>query len=312
MALSLANIRGLLAVAEHLSFRRAAESLQLGQPALSAQIRALEESVGVALVARTTRDVRLTPEGERFVNQMRRLFGEMDTVVQSLRDPGQLIGGRVTFSCIPTVASQLFPQVIAAFQEEHPSVVVEMLDEATTLLERRILSREADFGIGGEPRWRDELEFTHLFSDSFVLLCPHDHRLAGRATVGLAELVEEPLITLTKGSNIRATTEAYFAAKGRSFAPAFTLMQHYTIGPMVEIGLGVALLPVAATFGLREQAGLRVVPLKEKDFVREIGLVKRKGEPLTAAADAFYRTTVQAVEARQPRAQARKLRTRAR
>ncbi|HSV83839.1 MAG TPA: LysR substrate-binding domain-containing protein, partial [Ramlibacter sp.] len=127
----------------------------------------------------------------------------------------------------------------------------------------------------------------------------------------LAELVDEPLITLTKGSNIRATTEAYFAAKGRPFAPAFTLMQHYTIGPMVETGLGVALLPVAATFGLREQAGLRVVPLKEKDFVREIGLLKRKGEPLTAAADAFYRATVQAVEAGHPRAQA-KPRSRAR
>ncbi len=298
MSFSLANIRGLLAVADHLSFSRAAESLQLGQSALSAQIRALEDSVGVALVARTTRDVKLTPQGERFVNQMRRLVTEMDGVVQTLRDPGMLAGGRVAFACIPTVASQLFPSVIADFRRSHPSVAVEMFDEATTLLERRVLSREVDFGIGGAPRWRDELEFTHLFTDRFVLLCRHDHRLARRAGVQLSDLADEDLITLGKGSNIRTTTDAYFATHQRKFSPAFVLLQHYTIGPMVVAGLGIALLPMAATAGWNEPE-LRVVPIRDKNFAREIGFVKRKGEALGVAAETFYRAILDAVRAGQ-------------
>ncbi|WP_296555490.1 LysR family transcriptional regulator [Pigmentiphaga sp.] len=295
MALSLANIRGLLALAEHLSFRRAAEALNLGQPALSAQIRALEDAVGVALVSRTTRDVRLTPEGERFVAQMRRLTAEMDSVVAALRDPALLLAGRVAFSCIPTVAAHIFPKVIKRFRDKHPGVAIEMHDEETVRLERRILSREVDFGIGGVPRWRDELEFTRLAHDPFVLVCAKTHPLARRGKVHLEEALQYPLISLSKGSNIRATTETYLSRQGYSFSPAYSLKQHYTIGPMVEAQLGISLLPNTAAASLKVSPRLRVIPLDHPDFTRELGLIKRIGEPLTPVAEAFYQATAQAL-----------------
>jgi len=296
LTFSLSNIRGFLAVAEHLHFRRAAGALDISQPALSAQIRALEATLGVRLVARTTRRVQLTPDGERFRMRTRRLFEEMEAVVSEIRDPQQLKRGQVVFSCIPTVAAHVFPNVIGKFKRHYPGMAIRIIDEPALALERRIISREVDFGIGVRPRWHEDLEFTPIVEDPFVAVFRMDHPLAKHAKVEIDQVLQYPIISLSKGSNVRATIEAYFERTKRSFVPAYDLMHHYTIGAMVEAGLGITLLPSMATAMINSSSRLKIAALNEPGFSRHIGLIKRTGETLSPAAFEFYQFTLKAMK----------------
>ena len=248
------------------------------------------------LVARTTRRVQLTPDGERFVTRMRRLFEEMEAVVREMRDPRMLERGRVVFSCNPMVAAYVFPGVIEKFKRRYPGVTIEIIDEPTLALERRIISREVDFGIGAMPRWREELEFTLIVEDPFVAVFRRDHPLAKRARVSIDQVLQYPIISLSKGSNVRATIEAYCERTKRSFVPAYDLIHHYTIGAMVEAGLGITLLPSMATAMMKYSSRLKIAALNEPKFSRHVGLIKRTGETLAPAAFEFYQFTLQAMK----------------
>jgi len=288
MSISLINIRGLLAVAEHLSFKRAAEALQIGQPALSAQIRSLENSIGVQLVARTTRDVKLTAEGERFVARMRRLHAEMEAAVAAVRSGHELTDGRISFACIPSMAAHLLPRVIARFKTHYPGMTVDMFDVAAPAIERHIIDREVDFGIGGAPRQRDELDFTLVTRDPFVLVCHKSHELAGQTRVSLAQALEYPQVAMGRSSNIRAALDAHLATLGLNYQPAYGLAQFTTVGALVEANLGVALLPLAAVSLIRRMPDVRIIPFDDPGFARPVGLLTRRSESLSPAGEAFF------------------------
>lgn len=297
---SLSALRGFLTLAQQLHFRRAAKTLAITQPALSNQIKALEQSLGVRLFARTTRWVRLTPEGERLLRHARRVLSDLDSVFVEMSNPGAPPRGTVTFACIPTIAGHIFPHIINEFQNQHPEIKVTMIDEATVEMERRIANREADFGVGGSPRRTNELAFASIFSDPIVLVCRSDHVLARRARIAIDEVLSLPFISLSKELNVRHTIESYFALAGRTFEPRYELIHHYTVGAMVEAGLGVAFLPSQATVMMRASPLLKILPTDEPAFARHVGLITRRGETLSPAADSFYAFTVAAMRRAAP------------
>jgi LysR family carnitine catabolism transcriptional activator len=292
-AFSERRLRGFLAVARHLNFRRAAAEIGVTQPALSAQIRVLEKGVGLALFNRTTRHVELTTEGARFVGRARRLLEELDSAVGELHQDVGLERGTVAFSCIPTIAATAFPKIIKAFKINHPGVRVQMTDDTTTAMERRILNGDVDFGVGGEPGWRgDELEFSLITEDPFVLVCRKDHPLALRRRVPIREVVAYPIISLSTGSNVRTTITRCMEADGLTFVPDYELIHHYPVGAMVEAGLGVTLLPSMACGMLLKSRVLRFIELDDRRYSRAVGLIKRRGVMLSPAAERFYALVV--------------------
>jgi len=297
---SLNTLRGFLTLAQYLHFRRAAKALGITQPALSNQIKALERSLGLRLFARTTRWVRLTPEGERFLRRARRVLSELDSVFMEMSNPGAPPRGSVTFACIPTIAGHIFPRIINEFQNQHPEITVAMIDEATVEMERRIANREVDFGVGGSPRRTNELAFASVFSDPFVVVCRSDHALARRGRVAIGDILNLPLISLSKESNVRHSIESYFSLSGRTFEPRYELIHHYTVGAMVEAGLGVAFLPSQATDMMRGSPLLKIIPTDEPAFARHVGLITRRGETLSPAADSFYAFTVASMRREAP------------
>jgi DNA-binding transcriptional LysR family regulator len=288
MSVSLTKIRGFLHVARHLNFRRAAEELKITQPALSGQIKALEAELGVNLFARTTRSVRLTTDGERFLLRSRRLMEAFDSTVVDMAQGASLERGTVTFSCIPTIAAHAFPRIIREFKRHHPGVRVEMTDDTTVAMERRILSGEVEFGIGGSPRWTDELEFAPILEDPFVVMCRKDHALARFSRVSIDRVLKYPIVSLGKGSNVRNTLAAYFTKAERRFEPEYELIHHYSIGALVEAGLGITLLPSMACDMIRTSSALRLVALDDRKFTRAVGLITRRGQSLSPAAHRFY------------------------
>jgi DNA-binding transcriptional LysR family regulator len=169
-----------------------------------------------------------------------------------------------------------------------------------------------DFGVGGEPGARgDELEFSPIADDPFVLVCRKDHPLAARDKVPIREVLAYPQISLTPNSNVRTTLARCMEADGLAFAPDYEMIHHYPVGAMVEAGLGVTLLPSMACGMLRKSSVLRIVVLDDKRYSRAVGLIKRRGVMLSPAAQRFYALVVKSLGATRtsPRAPSRASRT---
>lgn len=287
MDLSLTQIRGFISVARNLNFRRAAEELRITQPALSAQIKSLEKTLGVMLLARTTRTVRLTTDGERFLPRARRLLDAVQTTFADMASGSQLERGTVTFSCIPTIAAHAFPRMIREFKRHHPGVRVEMIDDETVNMERRIQNGEVDFGIGGMPRVMDQLDFAPVLEDPFVVMCRKDHPIGKLSKVSIDRILKFPIVSLGKGSNVRNALIGHFGRLGHAFTPEYEVIHHYSLGAMVDAGLGITLLPSMACDMIRGWPSLRVVPIDDRKFTRPVGVIKRRGEALSSTAERF-------------------------
>lgn len=291
----LSKIRTFAAVAAQGSFRKASEQLHLSQPALSTHIRDLEEALGIPLFHRTTRSVRLTAEGERFLVRARRALDEIESGIVELRDQAMLQRGRVVVACVPTIACHMLPKVLASFSRQYPGIEVKVRDEYAQVLARDVAERVADIGVGPFLERADDLDFLSLTVDRFVAVFPQNHPLGSNARVQLKELTKYPLLTLASGTNVRAILEQAFAENGMPFRPAYEVFNHYTLGGMVEEGLGVTILPSMALSMLSNPL-LKTAMIVNPRIVREIGIIQRRDQAPTPAVTAFLQALLTSVK----------------
>lgn len=283
---SLTKLRSFAAVAENGSFRKASIQLHLSQPALSAHVSDLEQSLGIPLFHRTTRTVALTVEGERFLVRTRRALDEIESALLEIRDQTELQRGRVIVAAVPMIACHVIPKVLALFSQRHPLIKVQILDVIGQTMARQILDRDVDIGIGPSPGRNDDLEFLPILRDLLVAVFPEKHELAGKRGVRLEELAELQLLTLATGTTVRSDLDRAFERKGLSLRPAYEVFQQYTLGGMVEAGLGVALLP-AMSLSMLRTARLKAVPIVDPEIVREVGLIQRRDQNHRPSVRAF-------------------------
>jgi LysR family transcriptional regulator, carnitine catabolism transcriptional activator len=291
----LSKLRTFAAVAAQGSFRKASEELHLSQPALSAHIRDLENTLGIPLFHRTTRSVRLTTEGERFLVRARRALDEIESGVIEMRDEATLHRGRVAVACIPTIACHVLPRVVASFSKTYPGIEIRITDEYAQMLVRRVADREADLGIGPFLDRTEDLDFRSFTRDRFVAVFPQQHPLADKPTVRLKELTRYPLLTLASGTNVRARLEQAFAAQNLSFRPAFEVFNHYTLGGMVEAGLGVTILPSMALSMLSNPL-LKTALITKPQITRDLAIIQRRDQAAAPAVKAFLAVLSQHVK----------------
>src|SRR5215475_1071214 len=171
MRLDTLGVEAFLAIAEHGSFRKAAAALHITQTALSRRLKNLEDLLGVRLVERTTRSVALTPVGESFLPQARRLMGDLTRALVELRETGQSQRGDVSIACVPTVGVQYLPRIIQAYAARFPENRIQILDHASSGVADAVLRREAEFGINIAGPHHPDLVATPLLEDRFVLVC---------------------------------------------------------------------------------------------------------------------------------------------
>lgn len=284
--LSLAKIRGFIAVAELGSFKLASDAIGRTQPALTTQIADLEKTLGVKLFARTTRKTILTREGKRFLVSARRALDELDNAVHELRDTAALNRGRVSLGCVPTLAAHVLPPVVAEFTRAYPAIEVVICDEVSLVLQEKVSNGELDFALCPEPGRHQSLTFDVIFTDWFVVAYADGHRFSGRSAVPLAEILAEDNLTLVKGTNLRETLDREIARQGLRFVPRYELYNHYSLGGMVEGGMGVTMLPYHA-FPMLRSPRLANAPIIEPRIGREVGIVKSNWRPVTPAAQTF-------------------------
>ncbi|WP_163557631.1 LysR family transcriptional regulator [Halomonas sp. NO4] len=284
--MTLKQLRAFLAVAQTLSFTQACEHLHLSQPALSLAIKGLEESLGGRLLIRTTRSVRLTPEGESLVPLAKRLLADWDNAEEVMRQRFTLQLGRLALAAMPSFACNQLPAVLMAFRRQHPRIEVTVHDVINEQVIDMVRRQRVELGIAFEPAAGDGLAFTPLFEDRFVAVVPPDSPLADATTLRWAELLRDDFITLQRPSMVRLLLEQELAEQGIELPVAFESHQLATVGRMVASGLGVSAVPALCRQQMHELGG-RCLPLTEPIIARPVGVLSPAGQELSVAAQAM-------------------------
>jgi len=272
---SLRQLECALAVAEHLSFRRAAESLFLSQPALSLQVRQLESLLGTRLFERDRRRVLVTPEGEELLPRARAVLLAADGLVEAARGQLDPARGVLRLGVIPTVAPYVLPGVVGPLRKRFPGLRLLLREDRTAQLVELVSDGKLDLALLALEADLASLETLALYSDPFVLAVPSGHALSQRKVARPQDLAEEEVLLLEDGHCFRDQALALCARAGAREAGDFRATSLNTLVRMVAIGTGVTLLPaMAVPAEVRPQDRLVTLPL-ERRHARTIGLAWR-------------------------------------
>lgn len=280
------DLRAFLAVLELSSFNEAAKHLNLSPPALSRRIKAFEEAVGAQLVERTTRRVAPTQIGRELMPLVRRLVDEFEDSILSISDLGGRHRAQVTLASLPTAAFYFLPRVIEAFNARYPGIRFRIMDLSAEEGLDAVANGEVEFGINITSATRDDLLFTPLLEDPFVLACRRDHPFAGSRTLPWTALEGHPLIGVSKKSGNRAVLDQALATQQLDLNWFYEVNHLSTSLGLVEAGIGVSVLPRLAT-PQREHPLIATIRLEKPTVSRSIGLVERRAARLSPSALRF-------------------------
>jgi DNA-binding transcriptional LysR family regulator len=280
----LIDLRALVAVADGQSFLRAAEQLNLSQPALSRRIQKLEATVGTPLLERTTRTVRLTPAGQEILPLMRRLLEEMDGSLLGIIALGERQAGRLTVASIPSATVRFLPDVLEQFGQDYRNVRVRVLDLSATECAEAVRTGEAEFGIGLPVHSDGDLVFEPLAEDPYGLVCRRDDPLAQLANPAWSDLVGQRLVTVHLGSGNRTALEAGLARAGIELRWFYEVTRLTSALALVQAGLGPSVLPRLACEG-PEARDLMWRALEGQQITRTVGVLRRRTATLSPAAN---------------------------
>ncbi|MDT8893760.1 LysR family transcriptional regulator [Halomonas sp. I1] len=280
------QLRAFLAVAQTLSFTQACERLHLSQPALSLTIKGLEDTLGGRLLNRSTRSVRLTPEGETLLPLAKRLLADWDNTEEMLRQRFTLRLGSVAVAAMPSFAGNQLPALLASFRQRHPGINVTVHDVINEDVIDMVRQGRVELGIAFEPEASETLWVDPLFVDRFVAVVPADSPLADRDDLDWTQLLTQDFITLQRPSMVRRMLERRLADDGISLAVAFESHQLTTVGRMVADGLGVSAVPSLCIDQMHE-LGARCLPLHSPIIERPVGVLSPRTGELSVAAQAL-------------------------
>ena len=269
--LDVRRMRVLKEVAARGSFSAAAEALSFTQSAVSQQIAALERESGTTLLERNPRGIRLTDAGRALVQHADAILARLDDAEDELAAIADLPGGRLRIATFQSAGATLVPRALGEFHRRHPDVELTVTQEEVRAREL-LLSGEIDLAIvmdfPDSSTLRDDLELTHLLDDPYEAVLPEGHRLAGRPSVDLAELADDPWIVPPCGMGCREGTLA--ACKAAGFEPRLAVEseENDQLQAFVAAGLGVAIYPRLALATVRP--GVVVKPLTGAGLSRRV------------------------------------------
>jgi DNA-binding transcriptional LysR family regulator len=287
MKFGLSELEAFVAVAELASFRKAADSVHLSQPALSRRIAKLEGALGVRLFDRTTRSVGLTAVGREFAAKARGLLDELERSLLAMGNMAATRAGEVTVACVPSAAYYFLPELIRRYHERFPRIRVRVVDEAANTVLAAVVRGEADFGINFIGTQDPDVDFEPILKEPFVAACRRDHPLARKRAVTWAELGRYDYMTVSKSSGNRLLIDLALAGTPERPRWFYEVRHVSTLLGLVEAGLGVAAVPRLAMPGAGHPT-LAAVPLVEPAVTRTLGLIRRQGRTLSPAAQELY------------------------
>ena len=291
MALNLQALRVFAAVADAGGFTRAATRLRLSQPAVSKAVLGLERQLGLPLLERGARGVRLTEAGAALLERARELFAVERSAEEELRARLGLERGTLRIGASTTVATYLLPPLLGAFQARHPGVVLRVTSANTRDIVRALLLRRLDVALVEGPVEDARIEVEPWRGDELVIIAPPDHPLARAGdAVPVAALADQPFIGRERGSGTRVVAEAALAAHGVRPRVVLTLGSTEAVKQASAAGLGLAVISRAAAadqLALGRVRELRVAGLTIRRPLTRLRLVGRTPSVPAAAFQAL-------------------------
>jgi DNA-binding transcriptional LysR family regulator len=278
------------AVVDRKSFSAAAESLGVTPPAVSLQVRALEERLGRRLLDRSGRRVEPTEAGVALYRSAQRMLQVERQLIEELeQDETGEVRGELAIGASTGPGAHLVPLLLCEFQREHPSVAVALSVSDTQAVIEEVAERELELGVVGALRRHRSLEFEPLARDEIVLAVPPRHRFAGREA-SLEELRRETHIVMQEGAGVRQVIEAELRRAGlrlRDLRARLELGLQESVKSAVAAGYGVAFISRTAIEGELAAGTLATARVSGVEPVRQIYVVRAKGRVPTRAAQSF-------------------------
>ncbi|MGE5345191.1 MAG: LysR substrate-binding domain-containing protein, partial [Acidithiobacillales bacterium] len=274
--LSLRQLQYAVAVAESLSFRKAAERCHVSQPSLSVQLGQLERTLGARLFERDRRRVLPTGAGRELLERARRVLSEVEDLLAAARRAGDPLAGTLRIGILSTISPYLLPAAVPALHAAYPRLTPIWVEEKTEVLVRKLDAGDLDAALLALEAEIGDVDCEIIALDSFVLATRADDPLgAAPSAVRPAEIRGQDVLLLDDGHCFREQALEY-CSKAKARELEFRATSLSTLAQMVAGGAGVTLLPRLAVATEAPRAGLRVRPFAEPSPRRTIALVWRK------------------------------------
>jgi DNA-binding transcriptional LysR family regulator len=274
------KLRVFRVVADTLNFRRAADELHLTQPAITSQIKSLEESLGIALFDRISRDIKLTPAGTTLLQYVRQIEAMTNEAVAALAPFGGQEGVEVSIGASHTIAVYLLPQLLLPLLTEWPKLRIHIMGGSTNEILHALTMHQIEIGLIEAPAFRPDLKIEVFGEDELTLIVRPDHRWAEKTELRAAELVQEPILLREAGSGMRKFVESYLERNGvlrQQLRTSIDMNSSEGILAAVEAGLGVGFVPYAVLKKALQTESVKTVPLANGPIRREFSIVLLNG-----------------------------------
>lgn len=271
------------------SFSLAAERNFITQSAVSQQIRTLEDKFNRRLLERVRgrREIRLTAAGEVFYRESKNVLESYENLKESMRGLVGKIGGTVKVATVYSVGLHELPPKVREFMTKFPSVKIDLEYSRTTRVVRDVLEGTVELGVLAFPEQKRGLTIVPMESDRLVLICPPDHEFAERLQVKAKELNNQDFVLFERDVPTRKATDKILKANNVSVHKVAEFDNIETIKRAVEVGFGLAIVPLLSVNDEQRNGQLKVIELAEKDWIRPVGIVYRSDRNLSLAAKKF-------------------------
>ncbi|MCU0806191.1 MAG: LysR substrate-binding domain-containing protein [Burkholderiales bacterium] len=289
---TLRQLRVFEAVARHRSFSRAADELHLTQPAVSMQVKSLEEQAGVPLFEQIGKKIFLTEAGEELYARAHAVARELDAAEEALDAMRGLEHGRLTIGIVST-GKYFAPQLLGRFLKSHPGVTLKLSVNNREVMLRELAGNEVDLAITGRPPEDLDVVAVPFARHPHVMVAATDHPLARTKRVPLARIAEEPFLMREQGSGTRGLLERLFAEHGLPLRVGMEMPSNETIKQAAMAGMGVSFLSLHTIALELETRRLAVLDVAGLPIVRDWYVVHLGGKRLSPLAEALKRFLVE-------------------
>ncbi|WP_183623050.1 transcriptional regulator CynR [Novosphingobium sediminicola] len=283
----LRHLRYLSAVVEHGSFTRAAQALHVSQPALSQQIRQLEQELGVQLLDRTGKAVRATDAGATYLSHVHRAFREIDAARRAARDVNDLSSGMLRLGFTPSFSGYLIAPLARRFREKYPRIFLELTALSQDEIETNLADDKLDCAIAFWASSVTGIAAQPLHTERLSLVGRYDHAAMTHESIDVAGIEKEEMVLLNRTFATRQTIDKHFKRHGIKPNIVIETSSMTTLIELVRSSSLVTILPDAVAF---ERDDLRFRPLLPAIDERRVVLLQREGGYRSAAARAFIAT----------------------
>jgi LysR family transcriptional regulator, carnitine catabolism transcriptional activator len=282
--MDLKHLKAFDAVARHLHFTKAAREQRITQPTLSLLIQQLEDSVGVKLLVRSTREVTLTEMGAEFLPRARKIVVELERSLAHMRDLASLKKGKVTVAAFPSVATNQLPRIVVDYHRDFPDIRVQIHDGIFESVIDKVREGVADFAIASSQYEMHDLKFDQLYDDEILLIAAKDHRFARREVVRWLDIGDEEIVMLSGDTGTRQRIDRDLADHGITVNAILEPALVPTAAALVAAGAGLGVI-LSSYLPAIDTSNIVALPLIEPIVRRPVGLITRPDRVLSPAAE---------------------------